>query len=200
MYVHEHPPCGFPYKHCWRDASLVRLNYLSVNLKSTSLHFGIWLKHHFRPGESELAKGRKEEDCFLHSSAVGLKRCLLLQSLLFLLLLLAPDSKPPPCWPCAQRDGRLHRIENSSRDFPLSDKGSVFLVEKESDRQSGRKGDSAWARSGNLLPTRAPLLHALPYITIASSSTCVCALTPYVVCLIGSTAILIVSVWLNASR
>ncbi len=133
MYVHEHTPHGFPYKHRWRDASLVRLNHLSVNLKSTS-------QRTFRPEESELAKGRKEEDCFLQSSAVGLKRCLLLQSLL-LLPLLAPDSKPPPCWPGARRDGRLHRIENLSRDFPLSDKGSVFLVgrERETDRVEGRE-------------------------------------------------------------
>ncbi len=161
-------PNGFPYKHCWRDASLVRLNHLFVNLKSTS-------QRTFRSEDSELAKGRKEEDCFLQSSVVGLKRCLLLQSLL---PLLAPDSKPPLCWPGARRDGRLHRIENSSWDFPLSDQGSVFLVGRERTRQSGRKGDSQWAWSGNLLPTRAPLLHALPYITFKGSSTCACGLTP----------------------
>lgn len=138
MYVHEHPPCGFPYKHYLRDASLVGSNHLSVNLKNTSLHFTNTknTKRHFRPEESELAEGKKEEDCLLYSSAVGLKRCLLLQSLLFLLFLplLAPDSKPPPCWPRARRDGRLHKIEDSSRDFPLSDKGSVFLLERERDR------------------------------------------------------------------
>lgn len=103
-------------------------------------HFSLQLKRTFRPRESELAKGWKEEDCFLQFSAVGLKRCLLLQSLLLLLPLHAPDSKPPPRWPGARRDGRLHRIENLSRDFPLSDKGSVFLVgrERQTEWKEGR--------------------------------------------------------------
>lgn len=171
-------------------------NHLSVNLKNASLHFGMCLKRHFRPEERELAEGKKEEDCFLHSSAVGLKRCLLLRSLLFLPLL-APDSKPPPCWPRARRDGRLHRIENSSRDFPLSDKGSVFLLERE--RQIEWK--EGRFRVSEIRKTLANKSTSPACITIHYHRWLIdVCVRPHTLRLKGSTAILIVSVRLNASR
>lgn len=55
----------------------------------------------------------------------------------------------PPHWPRARRNGKLHRVEHSRRDFALSDKGWVFLVGRE---RREWKGDWEREKSGNLLP------------------------------------------------
>lgn len=155
MYVHAHTPHSFPNKHCWRDASLVRLNHLSVNLKSTS-------QCTFRPEESEFSQGEERGRLLFAILCCWLKEMPVTPK---------PPPPPPPSRPrfkapttlarCPERRKAAQNRELRAETFHCQIK-VLFFSRGERDRQSGRKGDSQWARSGNLLPTRAPLLHALP--------------------------------------